>query len=314
MKKNLILAFLIIICAFLGIIFGSRTLSWGDIWTSPLGELRFIRMVAAFFIGGSLALSGLIFQALLRNVLAEPFTLGISGGASLGSALTFILGLHSLTIYAIPFMSLAGALIALTIVLLISRRSNYASENLLLSGVIVSTVASSVLMYLISIANIDELASISYYLLGDLQSVDNDLLIFQGVYAVIAVIILQYFSIEINAISLGSEEAFYLGVNVKKMNIFLSVIASLLSASTVALAGIIGFVGLIIPHIVRRTSGSDHRKNIVNTFLSGGLFLMICDILSRVIFREREIPIGVLTSLIGGPLFLIILNKRRGSK
>ncbi len=311
MKRNLILVFFIIIAAFLGVIFGSRTLAWGEITTSPISELRFIRMIAAFFIGGSLALSGLVFQALLRNVLAEPFTLGISGGASLGSALTFILGLHSLTIYAIPFMSLIGALVALIIVLIISRQSNYASENLLLSGVIVSTICSSLLMYLISVADTQELASISYYLLGDLQSVDSDLLIFQSVYALIAVIILQYFSVEINAISLGEEEAFYLGIDTKKMNIILTVVAALLSASTVALAGIIGFVGLIIPHIVRRTIGSDHRKNIISTFLTGGLFLMICDILSRVIFRASEIPIGVLTALIGGPLFLIILNHRR---
>jgi iron complex transport system permease protein len=311
MKKNIILLIIVILLLFAGVIWGSHTLSVKNLFNSPIAELRFIRMVSAFFIGGSLGLSGLIFQSLLRNVLAEPFTLGISGGAGLGSALFFILGINSLTIYGLPFMSLFGALIALVIVLALSRRSNYSSENLLLSGVIVSTICSGVLMYLISISNVTELASISYYLLGDLQSINHKLLIFQAIYAVISIVIFQYFSPELNVISLGTDEAYYLGINTKKINLLLAICAAFLSASTVALVGIIGFVGLIIPHIVRRIFNCDHRKIILTVFLSGGIFLMLCDIISRIIFSAQEIPIGVITALVGGPIFLLILNRKR---
>ena len=311
MKKNILLLTLAILLIFSGVIFGSHIIPVKNLFSSTIAELRLLRMISAFFIGGSLALSGLIFQSLLRNVLAEPFTLGISGGAGLGSALFFILGLHNLTIYGLPFMSLIGALTALTIVLFISRKSNYSSENLLLSGIIVSTICSGILMYIISISNMTELASISYYLLGDLQSINNKLLIFQAIYAVIAIIIFQYFSPELNAIALGGDEAFYVGVNIKKINILLAICAALLSASTVALAGVIGFAGLIIPHIIRRIFNCDHRKIILTVFLSGGIFLMLCDIISRIIFTEQEIPIGVITSLIGGSIFLLILNRKR---
>jgi iron complex transport system permease protein len=147
-------------------------------------------------------------------------------------------------------------------------------------------------------------------MLGDLQSVDADLLIFQAVYAVIAVLLVQFFAKDINILSLGDEHAFYMGVNVRRVNFILITAMSLLAAGTVALAGIISFCGLIIPHIVRRLHGSDHRKIILTTFLYGGCFLMICDIISRIIFAERELPIGVLTALIGGPVFLTILCKR----
>lgn len=311
MKKNLILAIIVLFLLGAGVVLGSYTLTFHDIFASPTAELRLIRIVGALFIGGGLSLSGLVFQAVLKNVLAEPFTLGISGGAGIGAALAIILGLKAITLYAIPFAALAGALIVLGTVLFISRRGNFGSESLLLSGVIAGTVCSSVLMYLLSIAETDELANVTWWMLGDLQSLDLDMLIFQAIYTVAALAVLQIYSKEINAVSLGDEQAFYLGVNVRKMNMILILIAALLSAGTVALAGIISFCGLIIPHIVRRLHGSDHRKIILPTFLYGGIFLMLCDIGSRIIFAERELPIGVLTALIGGPVFLIILNRRQ---
>ncbi len=314
MKRNLFLLILSIILLIVGVFFGSSILTWNELWESPIAELRFIRMLGAFFIGGSLALSGLIFQAILKNVLAEPFTLGISGGASIGTAIAFIWGLHSITIYAVPFSALLGSLIVLAIVLAISFRSNYSSENLLLSGIIVGTLAGSLLMYLISISDAQDLASITYFMLGDLQAVNPQLLLFLGIYASFAVLFFQYFASEINAISLGDESAFYQGVNTRKMSILFTVAAAFLSASTVALAGIIGFCGLIIPHIVRRLWGCDHRKIMVSTFGAGGIFLMLCDIGSRVIFTEREIPIGILSAFIGGPLFLFILRRQRSFK
>ena len=311
MKRNLFLIIVVLLLTFAGVILGSHTLELKEIFSSPIAELRLIRIAGALVIGGCLALSGLIFQAVLKNVLAEPFTLGISGGAGIGAALAIILGLKMISVYAIPFAALAGALIVLGAVLFISCRGNFGSESLLLSGVIAGTVCSSILMYLLSAAESDELANVTWWMLGDLQSVDLDLLIFQAIYAAAALLVLQFFGKEINAVSLGDEQAFYLGVNVRKMNMLLILCAALLSAGTVALAGIISFCGLIIPHIVRRLHGSDHRKIILPTFLYGGIFLMFCDIVSRIIFTERELPIGVLTALIGGPVFLIILNRRQ---
>lgn len=311
MKKVTVLLILAIILLICGIFFGSRLLGTDEIFSSPIAELRFIRMCAAFVIGGSLALSGAVLQSLLKNVLAEPFTLGISGGAGIGAALAFVTGLRALTLYAVPFAALCGALLVLTAVLFISRRGNYGTESLLLSGVIAGTICSSVLMYILSVAQVDELANVTWWMLGDLQSVDSDLLIFQAGYAVFAVLLVQFFAKDINILSLGDEHAFYMGVNVRKVNFILITAMSFLAAGTVALAGIISFCGLIVPHIVRRIFGSDQRKTVFCTFLAGGIFLMLCDIASRIIFIEREIPIGVLTSLIGGPLFLFILNRRK---
>lgn len=310
MKRNIILLIASFVCIAAGVFLGSRTLGFSEIFSSPVAELRFIRILAAFIIGGSLALAGMTFQAVLKNVLAEPFTLGISGGSGIGAALAFILGLKAISPYAVPFSALAGALIVLALVLFISNNGSRGQESLLLSGVIAGTICSSVLMYLLSIAQTDDLASVTWWMLGDLQSVDLDLLIFQGIYAVAALGILQFFAMEINAVAMGDEHAFYMGVNIRRMNLLLIITAALLSAGTVALAGIISFCGLIIPHIVRRLCGSDHRKIIITVFLSGGIFLVLCDIASRIIFVEREIPIGVLTALIGGPVFLFLLNRR----
>lgn len=310
MKRNLILLLLCIICMTCGVFFGSRVLRMDEIFSSPIAELRFIRIMAAFVIGGSLGLTGLVLQALLKNVLAEPFTLGISGGAGIGAALSFVLGLKALSLYAVPFSALAGALIVLGAVLFISKRGNYGTESLLLSGVIAGTICSSILMYILSAAQTEDLANITWWMLGDLQSVDSDLLIFQAIYALLAVMLVQFFAADINILSLGDEHAFYMGVNVRKINFILILTVSLLAAGTVALAGIISFCGLIVPHIVRRLFGSDHRKIIISTFLCGGIFLVLCDIGSRIIFVEREIPVGVLTALIGGPAFLFILNRR----
>ena len=311
MKRVFLLFIFAVILLICGVFCGSRLLGTDEIFSSPIAELRFIRMLAAFVIGGSLALSGAVLQALLKNVLAEPFTLGISGGAGIGAALAFVTGLRALTLYAVPFAALFGALTVLAAVLFISRRGNYGTESLLLSGVIAGTICSSVLMYILSVAQVDELASVTWWMLGDLQSVDSDLLIFQSCYAVLAVLLVQFFAKDINILSLGDEHAFYMGVNVRKVNFILITAMSLLAAGTVALAGIISFCGLIVPHIVRRIFGSDQRKTVFCTFFAGGIFLMLCDIASRMIFIEREIPIGVLTSLIGGPLFLFILNRRR---
>lgn len=278
---------------------------------NPVVELRIYRMLAAFIIGASLSLSGMTFQAVLRNPLAEPFTLGISGGAGVGAALAFILGLKAMGVLMLPLCAFCGAGVTLAAVLLISRGGGRGTESLLLSGVIAGTIAGSILMYLLSIAQMDELSSVTWWMLGDLQSVDPDLLLPGGLLLVMSVFLLRYLAGDLNALSLGRSEAWNLGTDSRRQSFIMIVVASLLASVTVAMAGTIGFCGLIIPHIVRRIFGCDHRKTVRLIFFSGAAFLMGCDILSRIVYPEREIPIGVITSLIGGPLFLWIINRRR---
>lgn len=299
----------------LGSLFGSFVIP-PDEWIvdgalDPIIHLRMVRMCAALVIGGALALSGAVLQALLRNPLAEPFTLGLSGGGGVGAVLAFLLGWQAVTIYAVPLSALAGALTVLVLVLVISRGGSAGNESLLLSGVIAGTICGSVLMYLVSIAQSQELSSITWWMLGDLQSVDEALLLPAALYLGVALLLIRFLAGHINAISLGDEQAWNLGTDPRKIRAPLIVVASLLAASTVAMAGMIGFCGLVIPHMVRRIYGSDYRKIILPVFWWGASFLMLCDLLSRLITPEREIPIGVITALIGGPLFLYLLNRKR---
>ncbi len=299
-----------------GLCAGSEWFSPIQIWEHVTGreeyillEFRFVRLAAALVIGGALALSGAVFQALLRNPLAEPFTLGLSGGAGAGAALAFVCGLRALTVYAVPGMAFAGSLTVLVLVLFISRGGRGGSEGLLLSGVIAGTVASSILMYIVSSSDASELAGISWWMMGSLQAVDTALLLPMAIFTAAAFLTAQFFAMDINALAIGEEYAWHLGVNTRCLMLVMVLIAALLAAGTVALAGMIGFCGLVIPHIVRRIAGCDYRKVLPGAFFGGGVFLMLCDTLSRLADPVREVPIGVITSIIGGPVFLWLLTR-----
>ena len=277
----------------------------------PVVDLRLIRMAAALTVGGSLALSGMVFQAVLRNPLAEPFILGVSGGAGVGAALVIVSGLAAYSVLSLPLGALFGALAALGVVLGISRWGSRGRENLLLSGVITGTIAGSILMFLISIAHTDQLAGITWWMLGDLQTADPVLLL-PGIFLLLILLAVIWFhSRGLNALSIGDSEAWNLGEDTRKLTSIMVIAGSLLAAYSVSLAGIIGFCGLIVPHLVRRIYGCDHRKITPLVFLWGADFLMFCDILSRLPWPFKEIPIGVITSLLGGPLFLWIINRRK---
>lgn len=274
-------------------------------------KLRAMRLASAFTVGGCLALSGLIFQSVLRNVLAEPFTLGISGGASLGAVTAFMSGLYIITPFAVPLSAFAGAMIVLGIVLFLGRWGRAGSENLLLSGVIAGTVCSSVLMYLVSISKVDTLASVTWWMLGDLDAPDVRFLAATAAILIGVSVLARFGANDLDALSLGSERAFYLGTSPAKSTIIFVCAASLLAASSVALAGIISFCGLIVPHIVRRIYGTSNRKIVLKTVLAGGAFLMLCDTLARTVSDAKEIPVGVISAIIGGCFFLYLLNRKR---
>ncbi len=304
------------ILLFLGICAGAVWISPAEVFRDDtfrlIVEMRFFRMLAAFTAGGSLALSGLLFQTVLRNPLAEPFTLGLSGGAAVGAALAFLTGAAAFSTYTISLFAFCGAIVILGLVLIISKGGTQGAESLLLSGVISGTITSGILMYLISDFQNEELAGITWWLLGDLQSVSREILTGNLCLLACSAVAAYAFANDLDALSIGSNEAWDLGVHTKFLTTAVTVVASLLAAATVALCGIVGFCGLVIPHAVKKIFGVRHRRSLPNAVFYGGGFLMCCDILSRL-GQYREIPIGVITALIGGPLFLYLLN-RKGKK
>lgn len=309
MKRTFFSLLLLFFVFVSGVVLGSEILNFKDLWGSPVAELRFFRMLGALFIGGALSLSGMVFQAVLRNPLAEPYTLGVSAGSGVGAAAAFITGLHAVSVYSVPLAALAGALVTVLFVLRISRAGG--SEKLLLSGVIAGTICSSVLMFLLSVARSEEIAAASWWLLGDLQSVNEKLLLPVIVLTMGIMFYLRWSAGALDVLALGEKEAFFLGLNVRRMTLIMVICASALAAASVALAGAVGFCGLIVPHAVRRLCSSSHRKNVFAMFIWGGIFLMICDIISRIVLPGQELPVGVVTSITGGPVFLWILNRKK---
>ncbi len=275
-------------------------------------KLRFFRILTAFAVGGSLAVSGMAYQAVLRNPLAEPFILGISGGASIGATICIVLGIASIGVLFVPAFAFVGALIILSIVLLLARGSGKEySINIMLSGVIAGTVCSSFLMFLISVMNVDALHSVTWWMLGSLSSVNISLLYVMLSILFLSTIVLFLFGRDANSLAMGEEMAFYFGISPKKVSLIILIIASLLAALSVAISGIIGFVGLIVPHITRKIFGANHRRVFFVSLFLGGIFLVICDTVARTVIYPQELPVGVITSSLGGPFFIWLLNKRK---
>ncbi len=275
-------------------------------------KLRFFRILTAFAVGGSLAVSGMAYQAVLRNPLAEPFILGISGGASVGATICIIAGFAGISSLFVPGFAFVGALIVLSMVLFLAKGSGKEfSTNVMLSGVIAGTVCSSVLMFMISVMNVDALHSVTWWMLGSLSSVNTTILYSMLILLFLSTIILFLFGRDANSLAMGEEMAFYFGISPKKVSLVILIIASLLTAFSVAMSGIIGFVGLIVPHIIRRLFGANHRRIFPVSVFVGGMFLVICDTFSRTIIYPQELPVGVITSSLGGPFFIWLLNKRK---
>ncbi len=321
-RKINTLTILIVATALLPVVFGI-CLCFGTVCISPqeylraspetanIVWLRFHRLLSGFIVGGSLAVSGAAYQAVLRNPLAEPFILGISGGASLGAAIAIASGFTALSFLFLPLFSFISALVVLSLVLLVARgtSSEYAN-NVMLSGVIAGTLCSSVLMFIISVVDSHKLNSITWWMLGNLEQGNTALLKVAGITLIVGTAILYFYGREINALTLGDEMAFYLGINSKALLLLILGFSSLLAASAVALSGIIGFVGLVVPHILRRLFGSDHRRLFPLSLLYGGMFLMVCDTFAKTVLSPSEIPVGVITSLVGGPFFIWLLNRK----
>jgi len=273
--------------------------------------LRLTRVLAGLVIGGALSCSGVVFQAVLRNPLAEPYVLGVSSGAGLGAALAILTGVSASGAFALPVSAFLMAVVTLFVVYMLSSRGTAPSlYGLILSGVIVSSICSSLLMFLVSVASLEGMHNILWWMLGDLEVTSNSILVFGAVVVSAGCAGLWMMSRELNALTLGHQMAHHLGIRVKAAIVTALLLATLVAATAVGVAGLIGFVGLVVPHIMRNLVGADHRRLIPAAALGGGAFLALCDAVARTLLPV-EIPVGVITALIGGPFFLVLLKRRR---
>jgi iron complex transport system permease protein len=275
---------------------------------------RLPRVLAAALVGAALASAGVVFQAMLRNPLATPFTLGVSAGSSLGAMLAITLG-ASLSIgpmSPVPLASLAGAGIAATIVYWLAHPSGRAMSTsiLLLAGVTLNSFFSALIMFVQYLADFAQLFTALRWLMGDLDVGSFEPIIACAPLFAIAFGMFLWLPSKLNLLSLGADSAATRGVDVARVQRFAFIGGSLATSAAVSLAGPIGFIGIIVPHFVRLIVGVDHRIVLPASALCGATFLVICDLVSRTLIAPVEIPVGVVTAMIGGPFFLWLLVKR----
>lgn len=277
-----------------------------------LSQIRLPRVLLGIAVGGALSLSGILLQGVYRNPLVEPYTLGISGGASLGVAFAIVFGLHQLIgSFVLPAAGFAGAFLIIFVVYIISTRSGRVNiQTMLLTGVMVSFIASSSMMLLMAVTSSENLHGIIFWIMGSLDEPDMSLIYITLILSVSALVLSYLFVQPLNALRLGEEKAKHLGINTDLAIKLLFLMASLLAGVSVAVAGVIGFVGLIIPHLMRLLFGTDYRILLVSSFLSGAIFLVVSDVIARTIISPNELPIGVITGIAGGIAFLIMISHR----
>ncbi len=273
-------------------------------------RIRFPRALQAALVGAALSLGGLVFQALLRNPLAEPYILGVSGGAAVGAITGILMGFSRFP--GISLTAFTGSMATLLLILVVAAgRSILDKDSLLLSGVMVNAFCSAIIMFLISLTQDSRLHNIMFWLMGDLSISDvRQTAILAAMLFPCFIIIFRY-SYIMNLLLMGRELAQSMGVNIKRTNVTLLVITSFMVSVTVSYCGLIGFVGLVIPHLLRIILGSDHRVLVPACLIGGGAYMVLCDLLARILPEQGEMPAGVITAMIGAPLFIILLKKGR---
>jgi iron complex transport system permease protein len=323
---SLTLGIVLLVTVFLALTIGAADVTYGQFFSLFFGEnqpeietvrmivlkIRLPRILLAGLAGFSLSLGGVVFQALLRNPLADPFILGVSSGGALGAVVAIILGLGFR--FGIPVMAFGGSLLTVYLVMMVGRRKmGMESSTILLTGVIINAFFTAIIMFFISSAVDDRLHSMLFWLYGDLS---------QSYYSQSAIIapaafgafgLLYTLARHLNIITSGEETALQLGVDVEKTKKVCFLAVSLTIGLVVSFSGLIGFVGLVVPHLARMTLGSDHRLLMPVSALGGAIFLIAADTLARTIISPNELPVGVITAFIGAPFFIYLL-KTRGSK
>ncbi len=276
-------------------------------------DVRLPRILSAAIVGGGLAISGVVFQGILLNPLADPYTLGVSAGAAFGASLALLLNIGLLGSYSVPLFAFVGAVGTLVFVIFLSSSSGgVSSNNLILSGIIVAAILSAGISFFKYIAD-EQVAVIIFWLMGSFAAKT-----WVDVYLTLALvgiglIIFIFYARDLNLMSLGNRTAASLGVDTRNVTIILLVTASLVAAICVSVSGIIGFVGLLVPHMMRLITGPDNRRLIPVSLLAGAILLLLADTVTRAVLPS-EIPIGVLTALIGGPFFCYIFYKQQTAR
>ncbi|KGX90860.1 corrinoid ABC transporter permease [Pontibacillus halophilus JSM 076056 = DSM 19796] len=297
-----------------GLPFLSFTKDYEVMYESIVFDIRLPRVILAALVGSALAVSGVAFQGLLRNPLADPYVLGVSSGASVGAVFVLFVGLTIpfLGSFTLPLVSIGAAIISVLAVLafanLVDR--SLSLETLILTGIIFSSFLGSFISLMIALTG-DELRQIIQWLLGSVSMRGWPYVKLLLPFFIVGVTLLLLQGKELNALTFGEHKAKQLGVNVERRKLLILLSASILTGAAVAVSGTIGFVGLVIPHICRKLVGTDHTHLTPISIFIGGAFLMLSDLLARTIIAPAELPIGVLTSLVGAPVFAFILIQQR---
>jgi iron complex transport system permease protein len=318
-----VLLFLLFLSIMIAITIGERNFSISELLEiiskknsieyTIISKIRFPRILLGFSIGGALSLAGVILQGIYHNPLVEPYTLGISGGAALGVAITIVFGLNiTLGAFMLPISGFIGAISIIFLLYLLSVGKNYININrMLLIGIMISFMASSAMMFLLSITTSDNLNNIIFWIMGSLDEPNMFLIKSVFITSIVSLAISYLFTNQLNALRLGESKARHLGINTNLSIRILFITSSLLTGICVSVAGVIGFVGLIIPHLFRLILGSDFRILLLSSFIGGGIFLILCDLIARTIIAPNELPIGVITGIIGGLVFIAVLSQSK---
>jgi iron complex transport system permease protein len=284
-----------------------------EAFETVLFDIRLPRILTCAAVGAALAVSGVLFQGILLNPLADPYTLGVSAGAAFGASIAILLNL-SAALVSVPGFAFAGACATLFFVLFLSYSPDgpaggLSSNNLILSGIIVAAILSAGISFLKFIAD-EQVSVIIFWLMGSFASRTWPQFLLVSVFLTLGFCVSVFFARDLNLISMGDRSAISLGVDLKKVTLILLITGSMLAAVSVAISGIIGFVGLLVPHMIRFLTGPDNRKLLPISMLAGATLLLWADTITRAVL-PHEIPIGVLTALIGGPVFCWIFKKSR---
>jgi len=285
---------------------GSETIS------SLFWQIRFPRIVAAFAVGSSLALAGTIMQAVFSNPLVEPYTLGLSGASSLGIAIAFLANLPSrFGSWIVPLMSFAGAFPVLFFLVTLGRENRFTMKTVLLSGVMISYICSSLVTLILTVADLQTLGNIVQWGFGSLSGThfpDSAILF---VVSAVMMILLLAFSLQLNVLSLGDNDSRTIGISPELWRVFFLTSATILTAGAVAVGGVIGFVGLLVPHLLRILISHDNRILVPLSWFLGGTVVLCADTVGRILILPREIPVGVIMGIVGGVLFFILIQQKQ---
>ena len=276
-------------------------------------QIRIPRILLAIFVGIALASAGVVFQGIFRNPMADPYIIGVSAGASLGATIGMILvsGMRFLSLSAASIFAFGGAVAVTFIIYNISRvRSKISVVTLLLAGVAVSALISSINSFIL-IFKTEDLAKVIFWLMGGLTAASWQQLFMVSPLIILLLAAISFFMKDLNLISLSDDRASQMGVETERVKKVLLVLASLTAAAAVSVSGIIGFVGLITPHIMRLLVGPDHKNLFPTTAIAGGIVLLFSDTIARTILSPREIPVGIITSIIGVPFFIYLLLRSK---